>query len=47
MYNPEGSATIEIAPTESGKYECLTEEINQLLEKEYRKNIIYGLLEVF
>ena len=37
MYNLGGSATIENAPIESGKYECLTEEINLLLEKEYRK----------
>ena len=47
MYNPEGSATIENAPTESVKHERLTEEVNQLLEKEYRKTILYGLLEVF
>lgn len=45
--NPEESATIENAPTESGQYECLTEERSQLLEKEYRNNILDDLLEVF
>uniref|UniRef100_A0A453RF15 CDK5RAP3-like protein n=2 Tax=Aegilops tauschii subsp. strangulata TaxID=200361 RepID=A0A453RF15_AEGTS len=44
--NPEESATIENAPTESGQYECLTEERSQLLEKEYRNNIVDDLLEV-
>ncbi|XP_044429800.1 CDK5RAP3-like protein isoform X2 [Triticum aestivum] len=44
--NPEESATVENAPTESGQYECLTEERSQLLEKEYRNNILDDLLEV-
>nr|BAJ93389.1 predicted protein [Hordeum vulgare subsp. vulgare] len=44
--NPEESATIENAPTESGQYECSTEERSQLLEKEYRNNILDDLLEV-
>uniref|UniRef100_A0ACD5VAE1 Uncharacterized protein n=1 Tax=Avena sativa TaxID=4498 RepID=A0ACD5VAE1_AVESA len=43
--NPE-SVTIDNAPTESGQYECLTEERSQLLEKEYRNNILDDLLEV-
>ncbi|XP_051203592.1 CDK5RAP3 protein homolog [Lolium perenne] len=40
--NPEENAAIEIAPTESGQYE----ERSQLLEKEYRNNILDDLLEV-
>ncbi|XBI37226.1 hypothetical protein VPH35_122593 [Triticum aestivum] len=44
--NPEESAIVENAPTESGQYECLTEERSQLLEKEYRNNILDDLLEV-
>uniref|UniRef100_A0ACD6AK30 Uncharacterized protein n=1 Tax=Avena sativa TaxID=4498 RepID=A0ACD6AK30_AVESA len=44
--NPEESGTIENAPTESGQYECMTEERSQLLEKEYRNNILDDLLEV-
>ncbi|CAM0877145.1 unnamed protein product [Alopecurus aequalis] len=40
--NPEESAAIENASTESGQYE----ERSQLLEKEYRNNILDDLLEV-
>ena len=40
--NHEESAAIENAPTESGQYE----ERSQLLEKEYRNNILDDLLEV-
>jgi hypothetical protein len=41
--NPEESAPTENAPTEPGQYE----ERSQLLEKEYRNNILDDLLEVF
>lgn len=44
--NPEENAITQNAPTEPGQYESLTEERSQLLEKEYRNNLLDDLLEV-
>ncbi|XP_052159357.1 CDK5RAP3-like protein [Oryza glaberrima] len=43
--NPEENASIQNAP-ESGQSQSLAEERSQLLEKEYRNNILDDLLEV-
>ncbi|KAF0904599.1 hypothetical protein E2562_035856 [Oryza meyeriana var. granulata] len=43
--NPEENASIQNAPSESGQSQSLAEERSQLLEKEYRNNILDDLLE--